>query len=103
MYALDVCVIARNLRRTMKLVRKLKDLSPAKTAPDMGDRVTEISKEREITKCSPLAWPARRITVRTPALAATRASTVGKSGAFESSLNRPCSSQSRQPNLQNCF
>src|SRR5258708_1227201 len=32
MYALDVCVIARNSRRTMKMVRKIKDVSPAKTA-----------------------------------------------------------------------
>ena len=32
MYAVDVCVIARNSRRTMKMVRKIQDVSPAKTA-----------------------------------------------------------------------
>src|ERR1700756_1678572 len=32
MYAVDVCVIALNLRRTMKMVRKIHDVSPARTA-----------------------------------------------------------------------
>src|SRR6201993_747509 len=32
MYAVDVCVTARNSRRTMKMVRKIHDVSPAKTA-----------------------------------------------------------------------
>src|SRR5882724_556753 len=32
MYAVDVCVIARNSRRTMKMVRKIHDVPPAKTA-----------------------------------------------------------------------
>ncbi len=36
------------------------------TAPSIGDRVTGISKEPEITKCTPLVWPARTITASTP-------------------------------------
>src|SRR5437879_6015245 len=40
------------------------------TAPSIGDRATEISKEPEITKCSPLVWPA--IMATTPTI------TVGK-------------------------
>src|SRR5580692_4694724 len=41
------------------------------TAPSFGDRVTEISKEPEITKYSPLVWPA--ITASTPTITTTPA------------------------------
>src|SRR5258707_11521156 len=66
------------------------------TAPSIGDRAIEISKEPEITKCSLLAWPGRRTTASAPATTTTTTTpptTVGKTdGRLNHHLNQRCDS-----------